>query len=62
MPRIIEVIVSLQGEATVQTKGYAGSDCLQASRFVEQALGVVTTEHKTSEFFQSTSAEQKVQQ
>jgi hypothetical protein len=62
MPRIIEVTVSPQGEATVQTKGYAGSDCLQASRFLEQALGVVTAEHKTSEFFQSTSAEQKVQQ
>ena len=24
-----------QGEATVQTEGYAGSDCLQASKFLE---------------------------
>lgn len=62
MPRLIEVIVSPQGEATVQTKGYAGSDCVQASQFLEQALGIVTAEHKTSEFFQSTSAEQHVQQ
>src|SRR5208282_3195895 len=36
MPRLIEVIVSPQGEATVQTKGYAGADCLQASKFLEQ--------------------------
>jgi hypothetical protein len=62
MPRIIEVIVSPQGEATVQTKGYAGRECLQASQFLEQALGVVTAVHKTSEFFQSASAEQHVQQ
>jgi hypothetical protein len=50
MPRIIEVVISPQGEATVQTKGYAGSDCLQASKFLEAALGVVTTDKKTSEF------------
>jgi hypothetical protein len=53
MPRIIEVIVSPQGEATVQTKGYAGSDCLQASQFLEQALSVVVNDQKTAEFYQS---------
>ena len=52
MPRIIEVTVSPRGEATVQTKGYAGADCLQASKFLEQALGVVATETKTAEFYQ----------
>ena len=40
MPRIIEVTVSPRGEATVQTKGYTGGDCLAASKFLEQALGV----------------------
>ena len=50
MARIIEVVVSPTGETTVQTKGYAGTDCLQASRFLEQSLGVVTTEdRKTAE-------------
>jgi hypothetical protein len=62
LPRIVEVVVSPQGEATVQTKGYAGGDCLQASKFLEQALGVVTAEHKTNEFFQPASAEQHVRQ
>ena len=37
MSRIIEVIVSTKGETTVQTKGYEGSDCLRASRFLEEA-------------------------
>ena len=62
MPRIIEVVVSPQGETTIQTKGYAGGACLQASRFVEQALGVATADHKTAEFYQSTATEQRVQQ
>jgi hypothetical protein len=62
MQRIIEVLVSSQGEATVQTKGYAGSDCLQASKFLELALGVVSNERKTAEFYNAAAAEQHVQQ
>ena len=62
MARVIEVVVAPQGQATVQTRGYAGGDCLQASRFLEQALGVVADERRTAEFYQSTPAEQRVQQ
>jgi hypothetical protein len=60
--RIIEVTVSPNGEATLQTKGYVGSDCLQASRFLEQTLGITTAERKTSEFFNTTEAQQQIQQ
>ena len=62
MPRIIEVTVSPKGETTIQTKGYAGSDCLQASKFLEQALGVAASDSKTSEYYQTTSTEQQIQQ
>ena len=62
MPRVIEVVVSPTGEATVQTKGYAGADCLQASKFLEQALGVVAADNKTAEFYQQTGAEQELRQ
>jgi hypothetical protein len=62
MPRTIEVIVSPQGEATVQTKGYAGADCLQASKFLEQSLGVATNDQKTSEFWESAAQQQHAQQ
>jgi hypothetical protein len=62
MPRIIEVVVSPTGETTVQTKGYAGADCIQASRFLEQALGVATSDRKTAEYHQTEAAEQQVQQ
>ena len=62
MTRIIEVIVSPKGETKLQTKGYAGSECLQASKFLEQALGVTTTETKTAEYYAAASNEQHVQQ
>ena len=62
MNRIIEVTVSPKGETSIQTKGYAGADCLQASKFLEQALGVVAKEAKTGEFYQATPAEQRVEQ
>jgi hypothetical protein len=58
MARIIEVLISPKGETTIQTKGYAGSDCLQASKFLEQALGIVAAHQITPEFYQTNSAEQ----
>jgi len=62
MARIIEVVVSPTGETTVQTKGYTGADCLQASRFLEQALGVTTTDHTTAEYHQTAPVQQQIQQ
>lgn len=60
--RVIEVTVSPKGETTVQTKGYSGADCLQASKFLEQALGAVTDEQRTAEYFVAPTTEQHVQQ
>ena len=62
MARIIEVTVSPTGETTVQTKGYAGGDCLQASKFLEQVLGVATSDRKSSEYFNTHNTQQIVQQ
>jgi hypothetical protein len=56
MPRIIKVVVSPKGETTVRTEGYAGADCLRASLFLEEALGVPTADRKTAEFFQDLPA------
>ena len=61
MPRIIEVTVSPQGNTSVETKGYSGSDCLQASRLIEQALGITINDQKSAEFYQSSSIQQHEQ-
>ena len=64
MPRIIEVTVSPKGEVTIETKGYAGAECLQASKFLEQALGVAASERRTAEYYEPAvvSAQQEAQQ
>jgi hypothetical protein len=62
MPRIIEVIVSPTGDIKLQTKGYAGGDCLQASKSLEQTLGIPLTESKTAEYYAAAANEQHVQQ
>jgi hypothetical protein len=62
MPRVIEVTISAKGETSIQTKGYAGSACLEASKFLEQALGVVASDQKTGEFHQTAENEQHIQQ
>jgi Protein of unknown function (DUF2997) len=61
MPRIIEVIISPTGESTVQTNGFTGGECLQASQFLESALGLVSVERKTSEFYNTAVSEQHIQ-
>ena len=60
--RLIEVVVSPQGDATVQTKGYAGADCLLASKFLEQALGPTVTDRKTAEFYHQDQVQQQARQ
>ena len=60
MSQTIEIIVSPTGQTTVQTKGFAGSACQAASRFVEQALGLATEERKTEEFYAAAPVQQQV--
>ncbi len=48
----IEIVVSPQGETRLETKGFSGNHCRQASEFLEQALGRRTHEQLTSEFHQ----------
>ena len=37
MNKVIEIVVSPDGQLRVETKGFAGGECQQASRFIEQA-------------------------
>jgi hypothetical protein len=62
MARVIEVIVSPKGETTIKTRGYAGADCVAASKFMEAALGVVASERRTAEFFHTEESRQQIEQ
>lgn len=51
--KTIEIIVSPSGQTRVETRGFAGGECRQASQFVEQALGQRLGEQLTPEFYQT---------
>ena len=46
----IEITISPNGQTRVETKGLPGSQCREASRFIESALGKITSEQLTPEF------------
>ena len=62
MSKIIELIVAPNGQTQVQTTGFVGSECRQASRFIEQALGTRTQEQLTPDFHQQAEQQQSHQQ
>jgi len=55
--RTVEVIIAPDGRVRVETKGFAGSECRQASAQLEQALGLRASEQLTSEFHRQAETE-----
>jgi hypothetical protein len=62
MNQTIEITIDTKGQATVQTKGFAGTSCREGSNFIEQALGEVQTDQPTAEMYQSVDASQRIEQ
>jgi hypothetical protein len=62
MTQVIEITVTPKGETTVQTRGFQGGSCRDASRFIEQALGARVGEQLTAEFHQVQTAQDHVRQ
>ena len=60
--KTIEIIVSPTGQTQIQTKGFSGSSCRQASAQLERALGQSTGEELTSEFHQQSAQVDQQQQ
>ena len=60
--KTIEITVSPRGETKIETRGFTGHSCREASKFLEQALGTRTAESLTPEFHQTPSIEQPLRQ
>ena len=60
--RIIEITVDSKGQSKIETRGFTGGDCREASKFIEQALGQRTDEKLTADFYQAQSSEQQLKQ
>ena len=50
---VIQVIVAPDGSTKIETEGFAGSSCRQASEFLEHALGSRQSERLKAEFHQT---------
>lgn len=57
---ILKITIAPDGSTQVETRGFAGASCRQASRFIEQALGERLRETLTAEFH-AASSEQNLQ-
>jgi hypothetical protein len=62
MKKIIRVIVGPKGETKIETTGFSGGECREASRFIEQALGQPVSEQLTPEFYQAQSTQPQIRQ
>ena len=61
MTKLIHVVVSPRGETKVETQGFAGESCREASAFIEGALGQRNSEELTPEFYHPVTTEQRQQ-
>ena len=62
MNKTIEIVIAPNGQSRVETKGFKGSECRQASQFIEQALGQQTDELLKAEFHQTAATQQQVKE
>jgi hypothetical protein len=56
--RTIEIIVSPQGQMSIQTHGFSGTACREATGKLEKALGAVVSDQPTAEMYASAPEEQ----
>jgi len=62
LSQTIEILITPEGSSRVETKGYSGSTCREASRFLEQALGQPSQETLKPEFYQTSVETEPVRQ
>lgn len=58
MSKTIQIIVSPTGETKIETSGFTGSSCQDATRMLEQALGAKVDEQLTGEYYAASNDQQ----
>ena len=51
MSKTIQITISPKGETKIETTGFTGSSCQDATRALEAALGAKTNDTLTSEYY-----------
>ena len=60
--KTIEITVSPKGDTKIETRGFTGSSCRDASRFLEQALGTSSAETLSAAFYQEVRVDRTLEQ
>ncbi len=61
MSKTIEITVLPNGQSKIETNGFTGADCRQASQFIERALGKAGEEVLKAEFYAKAPNQNSVQ-
>ncbi len=56
MNRSIEILIAPDGTLMIDAIGFKGADCDQATKFLEQALGLTAEKRRKPEYHQRTTA------
>jgi hypothetical protein len=59
MKPIIEIIVSPNGDISIDAQNFAGPDCETATRYLEEALGTVSNRERKPAFHRRQKTKQK---
>lgn len=60
--RYIEVIIKPDGTPVIEGKGFSGPDCIQATKYLEDALGAKTSDQRTKEFYTKQKSKEQLKQ
>lgn len=56
--REIQFDIDDAGNVSIQVKGVPGGECEKITREIEEALGIVTSRERTSEFYVQTTVDE----
>ena len=55
MKPTIEIIIGPSGEITIDAVGFKGADCDKATKFLEEALGVMSGRTRKADYYACTT-------
>ena len=59
MKPTIEIIIGPTGEITIDAVGFKGADCEKATKFLEEALGVIGGRTRKADYYTRVTAQNK---
>lgn len=57
--KTINIDVDANGGTTVEAEGFSGKECSDATKIIEQAIGKVTADRKTADYYKSSQQKQR---